>query len=104
MASSPVRPGRLVRVHRIELAASERVASIPEDTACVPFESWINGWLVEDATIGERARIRTATGRLVEGELVEVDPGYLHSFGSAPAALLRAGRRARQILFPELAG
>jgi hypothetical protein len=102
MASSPVRAGRLVRVHRIELAASERAAGIPEDTARVPFESWINGWLVEDATIGERTRIRTATGRVVEGELVEVDPAYRHSFGSAPAALLRAGRRARRILFPEM--
>ncbi len=94
--------GRWVRVHRIELAASERAASIPDDTAEVPFESWINGWLLEEAVIGERSRIRTATGRALEGELVEVDPGYQHSFGSAPPALQRAGQRARRILFPEV--
>jgi 2-amino-4-ketopentanoate thiolase alpha subunit len=102
MASSPVRAGRFVRVHRIELAASERAAGIPEDTAEVPFESWINGWLVDEAMIGERSRIRTATDRVIEGELVELDPGYRHSFGSSPAALQRAGHRARRILFPEI--
>jgi hypothetical protein len=91
-------PGRWVRIHRLELAPSERAARIPADTASVPFETWINGWLVEAAAPGERARVRTVTGRLVEGELVEPDPGYRHSFGSPPAALQHAGARARERL------
>jgi hypothetical protein len=99
MGGPPVTAGLWVRIHRVELAPSERAAAIPEDTAQVPFESWINGWLVEDAAIGSRTRIRTATGRLVEGELAEVEPGYHHSFGSPPSALQRAGGGARRILF-----
>jgi hypothetical protein len=91
--------GRWARVHRLELAPSERPAGIPADTAAVPFETWINGWLVEDAAIGQRARLRTQTGRIVEGVLVEIDPGYHHSFGSPPAALQRAGGRAFELLF-----
>lgn len=94
-----VEKGRWARIHRLELGPSERAPGIPEDTAAVPFESWINGWLVEEAVIGERAQLRTTTGRIVEGVLVEADPGYNHSFGSPPPALQHAGEQARQRLF-----
>jgi hypothetical protein len=99
MGGSAVRKGRWARIHRLELGPSERAPGIPPDTAAVPFESWINGWLVEDGAVGERAKLRTPTGRIVEGVLVEVDPGYSHSFGSPPPALQRAGRQARRRLF-----
>lgn len=92
--------GRWVRIHRLELAPSERAPGTPKHTASVPFETWTNGWLVEEARLGETARIRTPTGRTVAGELVELDPGYSHSFGSPPAVLQRAGERARALLFP----
>jgi hypothetical protein len=91
--------GRWSRIHRLELAPSERAQGIPADTAAVPFETWINGWLVDEATIGERAQLRTPTGRIVEGVLVEADPGYNHSFGSPPPPLQRAGGRAFELLF-----
>ncbi len=97
--SSIVPRGRWARIHRLELAPPDRAPGIPDDTAAVPFESWINGWLVDDAMLGERCRLRTPTGRIVEGVLVEEDPGYHHSFGSPPAALQRAGGRAFEILF-----
>jgi hypothetical protein len=91
--------GRWVRIHRVELAPSERSDGLPRDTASVPFETWINGWLLEEADLGDRATIRTATGRQVEGELVEADPGYDHSFGASPPALQRLGEQARRLLF-----
>jgi hypothetical protein len=91
--------GRWSRIHRVELEPSARAPGLPADTAAVPFETWINGWLVEDAEIGRPARLRTSTGRVVEGELVAVDPGYDHTFGSPPAALHRAGERSRELLF-----
>jgi 2-amino-4-ketopentanoate thiolase alpha subunit len=93
--------GRWVRIHRVELAPSDRSDGLPPDTASVPFETWINGWLLEDADLGDRAAIRTATGRLVEGQLVEADPGYDHSFGAPPPALQRLGEQARGRLFGE---
>jgi hypothetical protein len=97
-----VEKGRWARVHRIELDPSERAPGIPEDTATVPFETWINGWLVDDALIGAPAKLRTRTGRTVDGILVEADPGYHHSFGSPPPPLQRAGDRARERLFGEV--
>jgi 2-amino-4-ketopentanoate thiolase alpha subunit len=93
--------GRWGRIHRLELAPSERAPEIPADTAAVPFETWINGWLVEDAAIGERAQLRTPTGRIVEGVLVESNPGYHHSFGCPPASLQHAGGLAFELLFGE---
>jgi 2-amino-4-ketopentanoate thiolase alpha subunit len=91
--------GQWGRIHRIELTPSERAAGIPADTAAVPFESWINGWLLDDAALGDLVRLRTPTGRVVEGVLVEADPGYTHSFGSPPPALQLAGTRAWERLF-----
>lgn len=91
--------GRWGRIHRLELAPSQRAPGIPPDTAAVPFETWINGWLVDDAAIGELAQLTTPTGRIVEGVLVEADPGYTHSFGSPPEPLQRAGRRAFELVF-----
>ena len=91
--------GRWARIHRLELAPSERAPGIPADTAAVPFETWINGWLVEDAALGERSQVRTPTGRIVEGVLVEANPGYQHSFGSPPPPLQHAGGRAFELLF-----
>jgi hypothetical protein len=93
--------GRWVRVHRIELAPAERAPGLPEDTAAVPFESWINGWLLDETEVGGRAQIRTLAGRLMEGELIGADPGYAHSFGAPPSALQHASERARRRLFDE---
>jgi 2-amino-4-ketopentanoate thiolase alpha subunit len=86
--------GRWVRIHRVELEPTDRSPSVPEDTAAVPFELWINGWLHQEAQLGERVRIETLSGREEEGTLVEVDPGYWHTFGSPPEPLRRAGTRA----------
>lgn len=98
-AAGPALQGCRVRIHRVELAASERSDRVPPDTASVPFETWINGWLVDEACVGEHVAIRTATGRVVEGELVEVDPGYDHSFGAPPPVLEKVGEKARLLLF-----
>src|SRR5436190_11449603 len=98
MSAHVVAKGCWARIYRLELTPPERAPGIPEDTAAVPFETWINGWLMEDAVIGYPARLRTMTGRVVEGELVEVNPGYRHSFGSPPAALQHAGERALEQL------
>jgi hypothetical protein len=97
--TEPVAAGRWARVHRLELAPSERAPGVPPDTAAVPFETWVNGWLVEPARLGAAARLRTAAGRVVEGVLESVDPGYDHSFGSPPESLQAAAAQARALVF-----
>ena len=104
MADPPLSPGLWVRIHRVELAPSERAAELPPDTAVCAFESWINGRLLDEAAVGARARVRTMAGRIVEGEVVGVATGYSHSFGPPPAPLQRAGEQARAVLFPARPG
>ena len=69
-------------------------AALPPDTAAVPFEAWVNGWIDDQASEHETVEVRTVTGRLVSGELVNTRPGYQHSFGTPPPPLQRAGRQA----------
>jgi len=90
--------GEWVRVHRVELEPSQRSQNLPADTAAVPFESWVNGRLVDATPLGAQADIVTLSGRKVRGRLVERRPGYNHTFGSPPAPLLASVMRARELL------
>jgi hypothetical protein len=101
---APLAPaGRWARVHRLVLPPDERAPGIPADTAAAPFEAWVNGWLEHEAAVGEQAIVRTASGRLVEGRLVEIDPAYRHSFGAPPAPLQLSARRATAIVYGRMA-
>ncbi len=91
-----VQKGTWVRIHRIVLSPEERAENLPEDTAGVPLESWIKGFLMEDCETGETASIQTLTGRMVSGTLVQVNPAYDHGFGEEfIPELLYIGRELR---------
>lgn len=64
------------------LNPGERAPQVPGDTALVPLLQWVKGHLLEDAQVGQTASALTLTGRVVKGEVVAVNPGYSHSFGS----------------------
>ncbi len=90
--------GDWVKVHSIVLKAEERSSHLPEDTKKVPLEMWINGFLTEDAKLGENVEITTLSGRMVKGTLVEVNPRYTHDFGEPIPELLRIGPNLKRIL------
>ena len=90
--------GDWVKVHSIVLKAEERSSHLPEDTKKVPLEMWINGFLTEDAKLGENVEITTLSGRMVKGTLVEVNPRYTHDFGEPIPELLRIGPSLKRIL------
>jgi hypothetical protein len=83
-----------VRIHRIVLEPEQRVAGLPADTAALPFESWVDGWLLEVSTMGGEARVETQTGRKVAGTLVAVDPPFDHTFGPPPTPLQNSAKLA----------
>ena len=92
--------GEWVNIHKIILAADERAAQIPEDTKKVPLEMWVKGFLVENtASIGDKVRVRTITGREETGNLVDINPTYRHSFGEFVPELLQVGIKIKEILF-----
>lgn len=91
--------GDWVRIHNIVLEAGQRAQNVPEDTQKVPLEMWVKGFLLdESANIGDRVKVETYIGRVVEGTLVEVNPYYKHNFGKAVPELLYVGRQARKLL------
>lgn len=91
--------GDWVRIHSVVLEPKKRAAGVPEDTQNVPLEMWDKGFLLDDsANIGDKVKIETYIGRIIEGDLVEVNPYYKHDFGKAVPELLYIGRQARELL------
>lgn len=91
--------GTWVRIHDIVLQPSERAPHLPDDTKKVPLEMWIKGFLQEDANIGDVVVIKTITGRIEKGRLIEVNPHYDHDFGLFVPELLQIGIQLKEILW-----
>lgn len=94
--------GDWVRIHNIVLDVGHRANNIPVDTQNVPLEMWVKGFLLnEEANIGDRVTVKTYIGRIVQGNLIEVNPYYKHDFGKSIPELLYIGRQARELLEKE---
>lgn len=83
--------GTWVEVTSEVLAVGERAPGLPEDTAAVPLVLRVSGFLVQPATVGGPARVRTLIGRELAGTLLTVNPSYTHTFGRTVAELLTIG-------------
>ncbi|MFZ5943041.1 MAG: 2-amino-4-oxopentanoate thiolase subunit OrtA [Bacillota bacterium] len=89
------KPGDWVEIHGTIFTAPERSASLPQATRTVPFEMWIKGFALEEKEVGQNCLVKTLTGRVIQGELTEINPGFSHSFGPAVAELQRIGAELR---------
>lgn len=76
-----MKQGSFVLIVSDVLPPDQRAASLPMETKQTPLRQWLKGTLVKDANLGELATVRTQTGRLVQGTLLEVHPRFQHSFG-----------------------
>ena len=91
--------GSWIRIRNIVLKPGERSANLPEDTKKVPLVMWDKGFLLEDrASIGDRVKVETIIGRIVEGEFVENNPGYDVNYGESVNETLYIGKQLREIL------
>lgn len=90
--------GDWVQVHEVILKPEARAPHLPEDTRKVPFEMWVKGFLNHDCSIGDVAEITTVTGRVVNGELTEINPGYSHGFGTCVPEILTVGLSLKRML------
>ncbi len=73
--------GRYVRIRKHLLMPNQRSNNIQYDTSQVPLKMWIKGRLKEESELFEEVEIITATGRIAQGTLKEVDPKPKHSYG-----------------------
>lgn len=94
-----IKKGEWVLLHQIVLQPDQRAPQVPEDTRSQPLELWVKGHLLEDAQLGQEARVRTRTGREVQGILLEAAPAYHHDFGAFVPELMRVGDMVRAECF-----
>ncbi len=92
------RSGDWVEILEVVLGPGERAPQVPDDTKRVPLEMRLKGFIMDDAKVGERAVVRTVTGRRVEGRLVRVNPRHTHDFGEVIPELLTIGAEIRRLL------
>jgi len=88
-------PGDWVEVESILLEPADRSANLPDDTAAQPLRMWVKGFARTAAGVGDELTVETMTGREVTGVLVEVNPGYFHTFGKPAPELTAVGRDLR---------
>ncbi|ABY92765.1 MAG: hypothetical protein XD65_0419 [Caldanaerobacter subterraneus] len=91
--------GDWVKIKQVILEPSERSENTPQDTKGTPLTMWVKGLLLQDGEIGDTVKIKTLTGRVVEGILVEINPRHIHDFGNPIPELIKAGIKAREILY-----
>lgn len=96
--------GVWVEIHTIVLEPGERAPQVPEDTAKIPLEMRVKGFLAEPAAIGDQAEIVTAAGRRLRGRLDAINPAYRHGFGPPIPELSTIGRELRALLAQQDAG
>lgn len=88
-----------VNIHNIVLNPDERAKNIPSDTSLVPLEMWVKGFLLEDASIGDKVEIKTLTGRIEKGTLIEVNPSHKHNYGDFVKEIFEIGYRLKKELY-----
>lgn len=91
--------GDWVLIYNVVLDSSERAPQVPEDTKNVPLETWVKGFVNEEASIGDTVNITTITGRNVSGKLVDVNPYHKHDYGKCVPEILKIGLQLREITF-----
>lgn len=96
-----IKKGSWVSVQCTVLGAGERAPQVPDDTKKVPLIMWTKGYLAADAEIGQTVEVKTRTGRVQKGTLIEVNPSYAHGFGKFVPELNKIGEQLREMLFGE---
>ncbi len=93
---SKIAQGTWVEIQQIVLRPEERATNLPDDTRQTPYVLRVSGFLIDEAELGQTARIRTIIGRELTGELKTINPSYNHSFGTLVPELLTIGTEAER--------
>ena len=89
--------GDWVEITQTLLKPGERSQSIPPDTAAVPLIMRIRGFAQHEAEVHEQIAIKTLSGRIVAGSLLQINPHYTHSFGQTVPILMAIKKQLKNI-------
>lgn len=91
--------GDWVLIEQVFLPADQRQLHIPQDTQTTDFTLRIKGFLInEKCIVGDACAIRTKTGRTIKGMLIDILPGYSHSFGEFLVETVYIEQQLRDLL------
>ncbi len=76
-----LKAGDYVRIKKVVLEPNDRSKNIPLDTAKLPLIMWVKGFLESDAKAGDFVQIKTITGRVENGYLLENELVYDVNYG-----------------------
>ena len=93
-----IKKGTWVEIEEIVLTPEDRAKNIPEETKITPLKCWIRGNCNRDCELGEKVEIETNVGRIVKGIVVDVEPGYYHTYGKYVSEIGNVGKQARKII------
>lgn len=88
-----------VQIKKVILTPEERTGNLPEETKKVPLEMWVKGYLMDDAQMNNQVSIKTLTGRIESGQLVQVNPSYMHTYGNFVPEILTIDAMVKDALF-----
>lgn len=90
--------GTWVEISRVILEPDARAPQVPADTAAVPLELRVKGFLQQPTALGHEAKITTLTGRTQYGKLTSINPKHSHGFGEPVPELLSIGMELKRLL------
>lgn len=96
MKDSSCSAGQWIEIGWTAFSPDTRAKDIPEETRLVPMLARVKGFALAEAEVGQIVKLKTVTGRILEGELLSVKPAYTHSFGEPQPELLAIGLQLRK--------
>lgn len=90
--------GTFVEVEEIILMPEDRAVNIPEETKKTALKCWTRGKCISDSELGNEVQVETNIGRIASGIIVEVEPGYYHTYGRYVEEISNIGKQARVII------
>lgn len=93
-----IKKGTWVEVEEIVLLSEDRATAIPEETKKTPLKCWTRGKCLSECEVGAQVQVETNIGRIATGIVVEVEPGYYHTYGKYVEEISNIGKQAREII------
>ncbi|MBX4270229.1 2-amino-4-oxopentanoate thiolase subunit OrtA [Clostridium estertheticum] len=93
-----IKKGTWVEVEEIVLTPKDRAKNIPDETKKTPLKCWIRGKCLSDCELGNEMQVETNVGRIATGIVVQIEPGYYHTYGKYVEEISNIGKQAREII------
>jgi len=93
-----IKKGTWVEVEETVLIPVDRATNIPDETKRTPLKSWTRGKCLSDSELGMEVKVETNIGRITQGTIVEIEPGYYHTYGKYVEEISNIGKQAREII------